>query len=135
MCVCVCVCVCVYYIYIYIYYIYIYIYTCIPIHMYIHIYIYIYICMYAIQVTSALENRSGGVESRGRWSISGLLGAFTVGAAAGLVTAPFQTMNAVMKVRSEICSQDSRIWTFDQRQKKGGLTRRTPLLSRNSSDK
>ncbi len=81
------------YVYIYI----IYIYTYIHIHIYIHIYI------YAIQVTSALENRSGGLESRGRWSISGLLGAFTVGAAAGLVTAPFQTMNAVMKVRSEIC--------------------------------
>ncbi len=93
----------IYYVCIYILYIYTHTHTCIPIHMYIHIYIYIYICMYAIQVTSALENRSGGVESRGRWSISGLLGAFTVGAGAGLVTAPFQTMNAVMKVRSEIC--------------------------------
>jgi hypothetical protein len=38
--------------------------------------------------TSAIEKRTGGLG--GGWSIWGLMGAFTVGASAGLATAPFQ---------------------------------------------
>eukprot|EP00802_Teleaulax_amphioxeia_P019525 Tamp_19764.p1 GENE.Tamp_19764~~Tamp_19764.p1 ORF type:complete len:257 (-),score=50.01 Tamp_19764:470-1198(-) len=47
-------------------------------------------------VTASIEKRTGGAAGTA-W---GLLGAFSVGCTAGLTTAPFQTLNAVMKSES-----------------------------------